>query len=76
MLPPVTLPDPLTEPDPNTKLAIMLPPEMLAVVVIFAADTRADTTLPLKLRPAAFKLPPVILPVPLTVPAPNATLPT
>ncbi len=36
---------------------------MLAVVVMLAADTKADTTLPLRLRPVAFKLPPVMLPV-------------
>jgi O-antigen ligase len=36
---------------------------MLAVVVILAADTNALTTLPLRLNPEAFKLPPVMLPL-------------
>ena len=39
------------------------PPAMLAVVVILAALTNALTTLPLRLRPAAFRLPPAMLPV-------------
>ena len=34
---------------------------------MLAADTRVLTTLPLKLNPVAFKLPPVMLPVTLTV---------
>ena len=41
---------------------------MLAVVVILAAETKALTTLPLRLSPVAFKLPPLILPVALTTP--------
>ena len=36
---------------------------MLAVVVILAAETSALTTLPLKLNPAAFKLPAITLPL-------------
>ena len=47
----------------------MNPPLIFAVVVMLAADTRADTTLPLRLNPVAFKLPPLILPVALTKPA-------
>ena len=35
---------------------VMLPPE------IFAVTLKLDTTLPLRLRPAAFMLPPVMLP--------------
>jgi hypothetical protein len=41
----------------------MLPPEMLAVVVIFDVELIALMTFELKLRPAAFRLPPVTLPV-------------
>ena len=71
-LPPVMLPVTLTVvPVKLVALTLappkMLPPEILAVVVMLAADTRADTTLPLKLKPAAFKLPPVMLPVTLTL---------
>ncbi len=40
---------------------------ILAVVVILAAEIRADTTLPLRLNPAAFKLPPLTLLVALNV---------
>ena len=74
MLPPDTLPVtdtvvPVTLP---TRMPIMLPPEMLAVVVILAADTRALTTLPLRLNPTAFTLPPVMLPDALTLAAPTA----
>ena len=36
---------------------------MFAVVVMLAVDSRDDTTLPLRLNPAAFKLSPVTLPV-------------
>ena len=43
------------------------PPAMLAVVVILAADTKADITLPLRLNPAAFRLPLTTLPVALSV---------
>ena len=59
---------PLTTPVPNNKF----PPVMLAVVVMAAADTRALTTLPLKLIPVAFRLPPVML---LAVLIGDATLP-
>jgi hypothetical protein len=41
----------------------MLPPETLAVVVMAKVEFNADTTFDVKLNPAAFKLPPVILPV-------------
>ena len=64
-LPPVMLP--VVENEVAISVPIMLPPEILAVVVMLAADTRADTTLLLRLKPAAFRLPPVILPVTLTV---------
>jgi hypothetical protein len=50
-------------------VAIILPPVMLAVVA------KADTTFELKLNPAAFKLPPVMLPDAEIVVAP-VTLPT
>ena len=44
------------------------PPEILAVVVIFDVEFRADMTFELKLNTAAFKLPPVILPLALITP--------
>jgi hypothetical protein len=47
--------------------AAMFPPEILPVVVIFAVILIAETTFPLKLNPAAFKLPLVTLPVTETV---------
>ena len=71
-LPPVMLPDTDTV-APVCVVALtlappkMLPPEILAVVVMLAADTKADTTFELRLKPAAFKLPPVMLPVTLTL---------
>ena len=40
-----------------------LPPDTLAVVVIFDVEFRADTTFELRLNPAAFKLPAITLPV-------------
>ena len=46
------------------------PPLTLAVVVMFAAETNALTTLPLKLKPVAFKLPPPTLPVTFKLPPP------
>ena len=48
---------------------------MLAVVVMLATVLIADITLELKLNPAAFKLPPIIFPVPETRPAPKLMLP-
>ena len=45
---------------------ITLPPATLAVVVMLAALVNALTTFELKLNPAAFKLPPIMLPVTLT----------
>ena len=64
-LPPVMLPVTLTVVPVTlpTKVPIKLPPEILAVVVMLAADTKALTTFELKLKPAAFRLPPVTLPV-------------
>ena len=62
ILPPVMLPEVLICPVP----ANTLPPVMLAVVVMLAADTNVLITLPLRLNPAAFKLPAVTLPVTLT----------
>ena len=41
----------------------ILPPDMLAVVVMLLVELIADTTFELKLNPAAFKLPLIILPV-------------
>ena len=69
-LPPVILPVTLTVVPVTlpTTVPIKLPPEMLAVVVMLAADTRADTTLPLRLSPAAFRLPPITLPLALIKP--------
>ena len=52
MPPAVTLPEELTCP-----AVVMLPP------VIFAVTLSADTTFELRLNPAAFKLPPVTLPL-------------
>ena len=52
----------LFEPD-NIPDVLILPPAMLAVVVMFEVEFSADTTLLLKLNPAAFKLPPVMLAV-------------
>ena len=63
IFPPVILPVPLITPVPNNTL----PPVMLAVVVIRDVEFNALTTFPLKLNPAAFKLPPVMLPVADTV---------
>jgi len=40
----------------------MLPPAMLAVVVMFDVEFNALITFELRLKPAAFKLPPVTLP--------------
>ena len=56
ILPPVTLPVATNVPG-----VVKLPAAVLLVTF------NADTTLPLRLNPAAFKLPPVILPVTLTV---------
>ena len=39
-----------------------LPPDILAVVVILEVEFNAETTFELRLSPAAFRLPPVILP--------------
>ena len=69
-LPPVMLPVtetvvPVTLP---TCVPSILPPEILAVVVMLAALVSADTTFELRLRPAAFKLPPVTLPLALNAP--------
>ena len=64
MLLPNISPVPDIVPAPNS----MLPPEILAVVVMLAALTRADTTFELKLNPVAFKLPPVMLPLALIKP--------
>ena len=61
MLPAVILPVPLI--DPPDPLVIKLPLAILAVVVMLAVEFKAETTLPLKLNPAAFKLPPDTLPV-------------
>ena len=47
-----------------------LPPVMLPAVT-FPLTFRVDNTLPVKLRPAAFKLLPVIFPVALTTPVVN-----
>ena len=49
----------------------MYPPDILAVVVMLLVEVKSDTTFELKLNPAAFKLPPVMLPVPVTTPLPN-----
>jgi len=55
-------------------LAVMLPVVVIAVIIF-----NALTTLPLKLRPVACKLPPITLPVALTSPPvlmfPPVTLP-
>ena len=69
-LPPVMLPVTLTVVPVTlpTKVPIKLPPEMLAVVVTFDVELIADTTFELKLKPAAFRLPPVTLPVALITP--------
>jgi hypothetical protein len=48
-----------------------LPPVMLAVVVMLAVDNSDDTTLPLKLKPVAFRLPLVTLPVAVILVAPT-----
>ena len=62
MLPAVILPVPEIAPDPNK----ILPPVILAVVVILEVEFNALITFELRLNPAAFKLPPVMLPVTLT----------
>ena len=76
-LPPVMLP--VVENEVAINVPIIFPPEILPVVVILAAETRALTTLPLKLNPVAFKLPPVMLAVaeikPGVVTLPPAILP-
>ena len=64
MLPPVMLPAALIKPG-----VVMLPP------AIFDVTFSALTTFELKLRPAAFRLPPVMLPDVLIVPDPAAMLP-
>ena len=75
-LPPVILP--LIEIVVPVKLPItvpsILPPDMLAVVVMLLVEFIADTTFELRLRPAAFKLPLVILPV-AEINPPVSTLP-
>ena len=54
-----------TDTTPEVKI---LPPVIFAVVVILVIMLKPDTTLPLRLKPAAFKLPPITLPVTLAKP--------
>ena len=59
---------PVIAPVTLTAVPIWVPAETLAVVVILLVEFSADTTFELRLNPAAFKLPPVILPLALNKP--------
>ena len=63
----LTLAPPNTLPPVMLPVALINPGVVMLAPAIFAVTLSADTTFELRLRPAAFRLPPVMLPLTLTV---------